>query len=366
MKINRLNDITLFQYIFFISQVQIGIGIITLPSDLAEIASTDGWISIILGWMVANVVSLLIIHVMKDHPNETIFDLLKRYFGKWLGGFGSLLFALYSLFVFSITLFSAIHLMQTWVLPQTANYFLMILFFIPIYMLARYGIRMLARYTEIVQIGMILMLPLFFVSMKNGHFIHLLPVLKEGWLPILKGTKTTVLSFLGFELAFVLYPFLQKKQQAGKGIVIANTITLFVYLLVTIACFVEFNPYQVSTYIWPTLDLFETIEFPFVERIEVIFAAFYLFLISSSGIPYYFVSIVGFSQVIPYTNQRQVLQVLTGGFIILSFVYNPTFHQVSIMLKWGGHMGLVVSYLFPFCLWLYVRTIGKLQMRMDR
>ncbi|MED1918064.1 GerAB/ArcD/ProY family transporter [Bacillus thuringiensis] len=47
--------------------------------------------------------------------------------------------------------------------------------------------------------------------------------------------------------------------------------------------FAEFNPYQVSTYIWPTLDLFETIEFPFVERIEVVFAAFYLFYLLFIG-----------------------------------------------------------------------------------
>lgn len=75
MKTNNFNDITTFQYILFISQVQIGIGIITLPSDLAEVASTDGWISILLGWVLANVGGLLILQIMKRHPNESIFDL---------------------------------------------------------------------------------------------------------------------------------------------------------------------------------------------------------------------------------------------------------------------------------------------------
>lgn len=71
-------------------------------------------------------------------------------------------------------------------------------------MLARQGIRMLGRYAEFVGVSMIIMLPLFLIAMREGHWIHLLPVLKEGWIPVLKGVKTTVLSFLGFELAFIL------------------------------------------------------------------------------------------------------------------------------------------------------------------
>lgn len=366
MKTNQLNDITLFQYILFISQMQIGVGIITLPSDLAEVASTDGWISILLGWALANVVSLLIIQIMKRHPNESIFDLLFRYLGKWLGILGSSIFILYSLLVFMNTLYAAIHITQTWVLPQTPNYLLMILFIIPKCMLARHGIRILGRYAEFVGISMIFMLPLFMIAMRNGHWIHLLPLLKEGWFPVLKAVKTTILSFLGFELAFILYPFLQNKERAASGIIIANTITMLVYMLVTIACFVQFNPYQITTYIWPTLDLFETIEFPFIERIEVVFAAFYLFVISTSGIPYFFTSALGISQLLGKRNHGQAILVLSVCFIILAFAYNPTFYHIRAIQKWGGHVGMYMGYLFPICFWLYVVTVGRWQVRLDQ
>ncbi|MED4582406.1 endospore germination permease [Brevibacillus choshinensis] len=366
MKTNEFNDITTFQYILFISQVQIGIGIITLPSDLAEVASTDGWISILLGWVLANVAGLLILQIMKRHPNESIFDLLIRYLGKWLGTLGSGLFILYSLFVFMITLYAAIHITQTWVLPQTPNYLLMILFIIPKHMLAQHGIRMLGRYAEFVGVSMIIMLPLFFIAMREGHWIHLLPVLKEGWLPVLKGVKTTILSFLGFELAFILYPFLQKKQHAAFGMIVANTITMLVYMLVTIACYVQFNPYQIKTYIWPTLDLFETIEFPFIERIEVVFSAFYLFIISTSGIPYYFTSAFGISQLLRKQNHRQVILVLSICFIFLAFVFNPTFFHVSAIQKWGAKVGMYVAYFFPVCFWLYIVTTERIQVRLNQ
>ncbi|MGG4494926.1 GerAB/ArcD/ProY family transporter [Brevibacillus reuszeri] len=366
MKTNHFNDVSLFQYILFISQVQIGIGIITLPSDLADVANTDGWISILLGWVVANVISILIIQIMKRHPDETIFDLLLRYFGKWIGVLCSILFILYSIFVFTITLFAAIHITQTWVLPQTANYFLMLLFIIPKHMLAQKSIRMLGRYAEFVGLSMVFMLPLFFIAMREGHWIHLLPVIKEGWLPIMKGVKTTILSFLGFELAFILYPFLQKKQHATAGILIANTITMLTYLLVTIACYVQFNPYQIGTYIWPTLDMFETVEFPFVERIEVIFATFYLFIISTSGIPYYFTASFGVSQLLRLKDHKKVVLILSCCYVVLSFFYNPTYYQVITIQNWGGHVGMYISYLFPIFFLLYMMVAERFQMRLSK
>ena len=41
------------QYIFLIHGVQAAIGLLTLPRELAEIAGTDGWISIIIGYFLS-------------------------------------------------------------------------------------------------------------------------------------------------------------------------------------------------------------------------------------------------------------------------------------------------------------------------
>ncbi len=79
------NQITFMQYIFLIHGVQIGVGVLTLPRELAEKAGTDGWIAIIIGWLFSTVASLIIIQIMKKYPNGTILDLLTHYFGKWIG-----------------------------------------------------------------------------------------------------------------------------------------------------------------------------------------------------------------------------------------------------------------------------------------
>lgn len=62
-------QITVLQYIFFIHGAQVGIGILTIPRDVAEIAGTDGWIGIILGWLAAIMASLIIVNTMKRYRN---------------------------------------------------------------------------------------------------------------------------------------------------------------------------------------------------------------------------------------------------------------------------------------------------------
>lgn len=58
------NTITLMQFILLIHGVQMGVGILTLPRELAEKAGTDGWIGIIISWFIATVASMIIIKIM--------------------------------------------------------------------------------------------------------------------------------------------------------------------------------------------------------------------------------------------------------------------------------------------------------------
>lgn len=81
-------EISLLQYILTISGVQVGFGVLTLPREVAQGASTDGWISIIIGWALTTLVSLCIVQIMAKHPGDTLLDVLTRYLGKWLGKLG--------------------------------------------------------------------------------------------------------------------------------------------------------------------------------------------------------------------------------------------------------------------------------------
>ncbi|MGJ7036482.1 spore germination protein (amino acid permease) [Anoxybacillus eryuanensis] len=354
MKRYRFNEITIMQYIFLISGAQIGIGILSLPAQLADIANTDGWIAIIIGWLISIIASTIIIKTMAKHPQDTIFDLSRRYFGRIFGTLIHLVFVAYALLAAITVIFTSIHITQVWILPNTPNYLVMMLFMLPALLITRNGVRVLGRYAEVVFYLTLWMPILIAIPLQKGTILYMLPILKEGWAPIFQAVKTTILSFLGFELAFVFYPFLKEKKHAIKAMVIANSISAFTFLLITVTCFIFFSPDETPSLIWPTLSLLKTIEFSFIERFEVIFLSFYLFVMSTTGIPYIFTTVFGMSQLIGKKDHMIVLLIAVCIFILTSFLYNPSFSHIQTMGSWWERYGLWGAYIFPIFLFIYV------------
>jgi hypothetical protein len=137
------NEITTMQYICLNSGIQMSVFFLAMPRILAEKAGTDGWIALIIGWIITAAASLIVIQVMKKHPDGTLLDLLTRYLGKWTGKVAAGLFALY-LFYYAYTgIAQALLITKAWLLPQTSASTVMLLLLIPTYVIARDGLRML-------------------------------------------------------------------------------------------------------------------------------------------------------------------------------------------------------------------------------
>ncbi|OCT10931.1 hypothetical protein A8709_04295 [Paenibacillus pectinilyticus] len=347
------NQISLIQFILIICEAQVGIGVLSLPRDLAKKAGTDGWMGIIIGWMLAMLLSLIIIRVMEKNPGYTIFEIVSKYFGKWGGKGITLLWSVAEAYIASTILFSTIHIIKIWILQNVSNYILMILLIIPIYMVTKHGIRMIGMYAELVCVFTMWMPLLLLFALKDTEWMYLFPIGKEGILPILDSAKSTVLSFLGFELAFILYPFLKDKKSAAKGIVIANSLTMLVYLTTTLVSFIRFSPLEITDYLFPVLNLLKVIHLPFMERLEIVSLSFYLALIIMSVIPSLYVSMLGISQLLGKQDHRNPLRILLFLWVIASFFYIPSAFQIMQMVKSWVAVGIIISVVFPIFLWIY-------------
>jgi spore germination protein (amino acid permease) len=346
-------EITLLQYILAINGTQVGTSTLTLPAELSKTAGTDGWISIIIGSVLTTIVSLCIVHLMAKHPGDTMLELLTRYLGKWLGKAVMVIWMLYALFAVTVILFVTVSILRTWVLPNTSNYLIVTLLMINTYIIIRGGVQIIGRYAEFVFFFTLGLPILLMFPLKDSHWIYLLPILKEGWIPILYAVKTTTIAFLGFEMAFLFYPYLQNKKAAAKGIVIANALTLIVYLHITLVCFLYFSPDEITQFLWPTLTLVKPIEFPFLERMEIIFVSFYIFLFSTSGIPYIFFVIDTLSQLF---NKKdwQLPYLLLPLFVVVFFFLKPSYEELELWKEWWGWISYFIAYAFPVMFLFYV------------
>ncbi|OOQ93208.1 GerAB/ArcD/ProY family transporter [Bacillus cereus] len=363
MKKYAYNEITLMQYIFLINGMQVGTGVLSLPRVLAEKAGTDGWIAILIGWLFSTVAGIFIVKTAERYPNDTLYEILIRLFGKIVGKVAVLIYMIYFVFYSCIILVNAMLYLKGWLLPKTPDYIILFLFSIPTFFVARNGIRIIGRYCELV-FYMMLWVPLFFlIPLRDSSWLHFLPLLKEGWKPILTAVPTTIFTFLGFDIAFFLYPFLQKKQYALHGIVIANTLTMLFYLFATLVCFSFFSPDGITEFNQPVLNLLKTIEFRFIERFDMILLATYLIVVSTAWIPCIYCAVFCSSQLLGKQDHSPHVIVLLLLSIGLVFCIHPTWNQSEIWQQTVANAGLVLTYMSPVFLWIYSWIYEKYRRR---
>ena len=193
---------------------------------------------------------------------------------------------------------------------------------------------------------------LLFIPLKDGHWIYLLPFLKEGWIPVVTTVKSTIIAFLGFEFAFVLYPYLTNKS-AAKGIIIANMITLCVYLQVTFVSFVYFSPDGITKFYGRLFLLLHHFTFHFWNDLKL---SFYHFISSLFSILVFLIFSLLQMESINYLTKRSPLPVwiLLFGCIFVLFFYIPSSYQISALREFWGTASYFIVFLFPVVFLLYM------------
>ncbi|MGG1397543.1 endospore germination permease [Bacillus salipaludis] len=365
MKKYAYNEITLMQYIFLINGAQVGTGVLSLPRVLAEKGGTDGWIAILIGWIFSVAASILIVKTMERYPNYTLYEVLIRLFGKIIGKALAIVYMIYFAFYAWTILVNGSLYIKAWFLPKTPDYIVIILFSIPTFLVVRNGMRILGRYSEL-SFYMVMWIPLFFlIPLRDGNLLHFLPILKEGWKPVLSSVPSTVFSFLGFEISFFLYPFLQKKKHAVLGITIANTLTMLFYLFVTFACFAYFSPDGILEFNQPVLNLLKLIEFRFLERFDVILLAHYLIVVSTAWMPCVYLFAFCSSRLLGKQDNSPYVIVLLLIIIGSVFWLHPTWNESE---KWQTIIvkgGMPLAYVTPPFLWVYSWIVEKYRRRVN-
>ncbi|NUU78842.1 GerAB/ArcD/ProY family transporter [Paenibacillus xylanilyticus] len=354
-----LRPVTMLQFILIISTFQISVAFLSIPRELARHAGTDGWMVIFLGWGLAALASIAIVKLMKYNPNSTILELIQRYIGVWAAKVASFIFMAYYLLLAYDGYMIASLVIKLWLLPSTYIYVLVLLLLIPTFQIAQHGFQAIGRYSEIVTM-LSLWIPFIYVStLSRAHWLYLLPLFKEGWFPVLSSIKFMIYPMLGIGLVLFLYPHLVNKEKALPAMIISNTLTCIVYLGITLICYVYFSPDEIGVYNDPVISIMKSIEFQFIERVEVVFIAFYLFVFSCIWIPSMYLvsrcsaSLVGIGQ------ERYHLAVWCIVIEISFFLYRPSFIESATINYTLNFIGFIMEFALPACVLLYVAIRKK-------
>ncbi|MCF6138619.1 GerAB/ArcD/ProY family transporter [Pseudalkalibacillus berkeleyi] len=263
---------------FLISSMIVGVGVLGFERYIVLDAGYDAWISVLLGGLWVHGLVWIMYKLLKDGGGDLV-SIHHSLFGKVVGNMLSFIFSIYLLILCITVLRTFIELIQLWVFQQLNVWIFSTLFILIAYYFICGGFRTV---TGICFISMIIGLPLLllkFYPLQYSHVQNLYPVIQASIPDILKATRTMSLTYLGFEVLLIYYPFFKKPEESQRWAHYGLMFTILVYLGTVITSFIYYSEGQLKHLIWSTISLWKIVEFPFIARFEYFGIALYVFVI---------------------------------------------------------------------------------------
>lgn len=274
------NDITSKQFFVFIVTCQVGTGIITLSNQLADETGHDGWISTIIGGGVCALLMLSHMLLLKMHSNKSIIEIDKTLYGKWIGGAFNILLIAYTFLGGSIIIRRFSDIVASQVLKDTPPLVSGFFIIIPSLYLLYYGLTPICRVGCEVFFIITLTILMYFVAMGNLDYMNLLPIGEAGIMPILKSVKTTIYTYLGFEIVVFMYPCIKDKENAIKYAELAVLSVIIFFTISVVVVTGVFGENMVKRLPSSLMFLSGIINIPVVERIDLFFIILWMPLVA--------------------------------------------------------------------------------------
>ncbi|GEN53120.1 GerAB/ArcD/ProY family transporter [Halobacillus faecis] len=266
-------------YVFFlIHSMQVGVGILGFEKYLVEKAGFDAWVSVLIAGGILHIILWMMYRLLQNGGGD-IVQIHKNIFGKYIGGFLSLLFCAYFTLLAFTVIVTFIEVIKVWVFPGLQVWVFAFVLIWLVYYLVSGGFRVI---TGICLISVIIGLPILllkFFPVQAGHTMNIYPMISHDFTDILGATKQSILSFIGLEFLLIYYPFIKKPDKSKKWAHFGVFYTTMIYLISVLVTFVYYSEEQLKQVVWGTISAWKIVEFPFIERFEFVGIAMWLYVI---------------------------------------------------------------------------------------
>ena len=347
---NQLNNL---QISFLLFGVIVGYGILGLPKNLAEVAGTGGWFSLVLSTIIAILITYMFVYLGLKYENKTLDEYSKLLTGKFLTYFILLLYSIYFFLFFTYINRIMCEVIKLTILFNTPVWALMLLVLIVAYYSISRGINGIANFFElygmiIIGIGLIVFLLIF----TQGESINLKPFFIRKDIKKYFKAIAIVIPFLGMEIL----TFIPINKKVNKNIFKYQFIMLiiigFFYIFEYESCLAVIGEEDIIHYKNTLIAVVRRVDLRFLEFLERIdgivismwiMAAFCTIVITAYG------SIYFMDKIAKKINAKIIGLIL----IILSFLVGlipETFSEVEKILEFTSYIGLIVAIIIPLIL----------------
>ncbi|APH06417.1 GerAB/ArcD/ProY family transporter [Bacillus weihaiensis] len=272
--------ISLWQLYIVIVCFQIGSAALV---GIGNQAKQDAWIAVLLATFIGIGTILFYVFLLSRAPGKNLFELFDYCFGKYIGKALTFVYVIFFFYTASRVLRDFCELLVSTIFEETPIELVAITMMLVIVYMLQHGLEVLGRTSEVFfpyVVTFIVLIGLGILFSGGIEFDRLLPILPEGFTPIMKAIFPDLLTFpFGEVIAFALIiPYVGKEKHVKKVSAVA---VLTSGLLLTYGSVV-----QITTL---GADLKERSSFPllsasreisllnFIERVDLVVVFFVMF-----------------------------------------------------------------------------------------
>lgn len=353
----KKNKITNVQTVVIIANYTLASGILSLPRTSVEAVKTpDAWISVIFGGLVAIILGIMMVKLSQRFPEKTFYQYSPEILGKVIGNLLSCVLILYFLALSAFELRVLVEVTNYLLLEDTPRWAIaMPILWIGLYLLAG-GITSIARLFEIIfPITVFFFLLIILMSFKIFEPDNLRPFLGEGIVPVLKGIKSTLLTYLGGEIMLLIVAFMEEQKKAVKMVIIGIIIPLIFNLLTVVMVIGALSINGVISETWPTINLIRSYEIEglIFERFESFLLVIWTMQIFTTFCITYFSSTLGLSQL--FKRESRIFLFILPPIIYVTSTIPKTINELFIFGDFIGNFAIVFLTFIPLFLLLITK-----------
>lgn len=343
------------EVVFAVSSMVIGFGVLTLPRTLAAATkSSDGWIALVVGGLIALAFGWLIGKLAERFPGKGFRDIVSSVANRSLGNALSFVFALYTLTFVGyetrgLAVIAKLYLFDR--TPQEAICFFFML--VLAYGVSGPSIGLLRLNVMFLPLVLLIVFVVLALSTAEFNVHNLKPSFVTNWSDVLVSSRETVFSFLGFEVLLFYNTWNNTPRQTPKAIVAGLSIPFALYLLVFFFVIGIFGSAVAQNTLYPTAELAKQVEIPggFFERFESLFFMIWVMTLFNTASMAFDVTIVALRELMPKLKRITAVVVLCPVVYLIA-MQPQNVKEIDLFGEWISYSGLVIGWGMPTLLLL--------------
>jgi spore germination protein len=263
-------QLTLNQFKLLLVGFALGPELLRLPNILADTAKQDAWIAAIIGLLYPIFIVLVCSFIINKHPQDTILDISRAYFGKIIGNTLNFIFLLQFAIYSATTVTEINRVLRIYIVSFLTPFRISLVVIVIAAYISTRGLKVLGKTNEFITYFLLISIVTSVSAISLPNIKNIMPIFDVGISNILKSATKTVYFYKGFEAIILFHPYVEnikKVKNAGLGAVaISGVVWAWIVFITIFFLGVDILPKAN----WSFIFIFENLNFPLINNFRYI------------------------------------------------------------------------------------------------